>query len=327
MNIWANIFGDYFYKAGGDSTNNNLQYSKYKKDFNAFAFRRVNIGFDYSLNSTFDTRLSLSYDGPDTLPDGNISVYIRDAYINWKEIFTNSNLTIGIMPTPGYAFFSEKFWGYRSVEKTIMDQRGILPSRDLGIMLSGSFDHAENYGYYAMVGNGSGNKIENNKYKKLYGMLFGNFFDKKMSVDFYSDYESRGNGQSKTTLNAFAGYRNDVITLGVTGFFQIQNNFNTSPGAASPDIVPFGFSFFIDQISLYDDLKFFFRYDFFNQDINNASTGFYQSFLTAGFDFSPQKDVHFMPNLWLNAFTPKPNQVPKFTTDVVPRITFWYNYK
>lgn len=327
VNIWTNDFGDYFYKTGGDSSNNTLQYSKFKKDYNAFEFRRINIGIDYSINETFDTRFSLSFDGPDTLPDGNRSVYVRDAFINWKEIFTNSNLTVGIMPTPGFSFYSDKWWGYRSIEKTIMDQRSILGSRDLGLTLSGAFDDEKNFGYYAMFGNGSGTKVENNKYKKIYGLLFGNFLDKKMAANIYSDYAPSGNNQSKTTISGFFGYKNDAVSLGTESFFQIQNNFNTSPTAQSPDIVPFGISFYITQINLYSNLKCFFRYDFYNQDINNSLTGFYQSFVTAGFDFSPAKNVHFLPNIWLNAYTAKPNQSQKYTTDVVPRLTFWYEYK
>lgn len=328
VNIWTNIFGDYYYKAGGDSTGNQLQYTPYKKEFNAFEFRRINVGVDYSINEIFDTRFSLSFDGPpDTLPDGNRGVYVRDAWILWKEIFTNSNLAIGIMPTPGFSYYSDKWWGYRSIEKTIMDQRGILSSRDLGVTLGGSFDDDKNFGYYAMFGNGSGTKIENNKYKKIYGLLFGNFLDKKMAANIYSDYAPSGNNQSKTTISGFLGYRNDAVSLGVESFFQIQNNYNTIPTAESPDIVPFGFSFYITQIQLYDELKCFFRYDFYNQNINNSKTGFYQSFVEAGFDFTPYKNVHFMPNLWLNAFTPKINQPVKYTTDVVPRITFWYEYR
>lgn len=326
LNVFGVVFGDYFYKAGGDSTGNNLQYSPYKKDFNAFAFRRVNIGVDYYINETFDSRLSISYDGPDTLSNGNATVYVRDAYINWKDIFTNSNLTLGIMPTPGYDYVSQKWWGYRSVEQTIMGQRNILGSRDFGIMLSGAFDDAKDFGYYAMVGNGNGTKNENNKYKKIYGTLFGNFVDKKISADIYSDYQSSGNDMSKTTLSAFVGYKNGDLTLGMENFFQIQNNFNKSASAASPDIVPYGLSVYIVGNIIPNELKCFVRYDFYNQDINNSSTGFYQSFTTAGFDFMPASNVHFMPNIWLNAFTPKTNQTVKYTTDVVPRITFWYVY-
>ena len=327
VNIWGNFFGDYFLKAGGDSTGNSLQYTNYNKDFNAFAFRRANIGFDYTINEKFDTRFSISYDGPDTLSDGNFGVYVRDAYITWKEIYTNANLTFGVMPTPGYDYISQKWWGYRSIEQTIMGQRSILGSRDLGVTLAGAFDDAKDFGYVAMIGNGRGTKIETNKYKKLYGMLFGYFLDKQLVADIYSDYEPSGNDQSKTTISAFTGYKTGSVYFGAESFFQIQNNFNTSPAAQSPDIVPYGFSFFFGQNTIPDELKIFIRYDFYNQDINNSKTGFYQSFMTAGFDFIPVGSVHFMPNIWLNAYTPKPNQSPKFTTQVVPRLTFWYEFK
>ena len=184
-NIWGNFFGDYYYKAGGDSTNNNLQYSKYKKDFNAFDFRRMNVGVDYALSRKFDTRFSLSFDGNDTFQTGIRGVYVRDALIRWNNIFTNSSLAIGIMPTPAYGYIEEKFWKYRSVEKTIMDQRGFVSSRDMGITLAGTFDDAKNYGYYAMIGDGSGGRLENNKYKKFYGNLFGYFEDKKIGANIY----------------------------------------------------------------------------------------------------------------------------------------------
>jgi hypothetical protein len=202
-----------------------------------------------------------------------------------------------------------------------MDQRGILTSRDLGVMLYGAFDHSKDFGYYAMIGNGNANRNENNKYKKIYGMMYGHFSDKKIIANLYSDYQS-----SRTTLSAFVAYSNSSVTLGIENVFQIQNNFNASPTAVSPDIVPYGMSAFFHQVIIPGELKYFVRYDFYNQDINNASTGFFQSFLTAGLDIMPAPKVHFMPNIWLNAFTPKTNQGVKYTTDVVPRITFWYEY-
>ncbi len=327
VNVWGIFFGDYFYKSGGDSTGNSLQYTQYVKEFNAFALRRTNIGFDYSLNEDFDTRFSLSYDGPDTLSDGNFAIYVRDAFITWKEIFKNSNLTLGVQPTPGYDFISQKWWGYRSIEQTIMGQRGILGSRDLGIMLSGVFDNAKDFGYFAMVGNGNGNKFENNKYKKIYGTLFGSFVDKKIVANIYSDYQSFGNDQSKTTIAAFAGYRNNNVSLGAESFFQIQNNFNTTDSTISSDVVPFGVSVYFNQWIIESELKYFVRYDFYNGNINNPSTGFYQSFMTAGLDFMPAGNVHFMPNIWLNSYTAKTNQIKKFTSQVVPRLTFWYDFK
>jgi len=58
--VWGVVFADYFYKTAGDSSGSSLEYSGYKKDFNSFEFRRVNIGFDYSFNENFDGVISLS---------------------------------------------------------------------------------------------------------------------------------------------------------------------------------------------------------------------------------------------------------------------------
>lgn len=325
----GNFFGDFFLKAGGDSTGGRLQYEPYVKDFNAFAFRRANIGFNYKFNKNFDSWFSLSYDGQDTLADGNLGVYIRDAFVRWTDVLPKTTMLLGIMPVPAYAFTSEKWWGYRSVEKTIMDQRGIVSSRDMGFMVAGAFDKESDFGYYAMIGNGSGNKMEANKFKKVYLTLFGNFLEKNILVSLYSDYLSSGGNKNTTTLNNFVGYKNKSMNIGVENFFQIKSNFNTSAGATSSDIVPYGLSIFINQNIIDEDLvmNYFLRYDYVNNDINNKNTGFHQSFMTAGLDISPVENVHIMPNIWLNAFTPKPMQTTKYTTDVVPRITFWYDYK
>lgn len=325
----ANIFGDYFIKAGGDSTGGRLEYEPYVKDFNAFAFRRVNVGMNYKFNRNIDSWVSLSYDGKDTLSDGNLGVYIRDAFIRWKDIIPNTTMALGIMPTPAFSFTSEKWWGYRSIEKTIMDQRGIVSSRDMGFTISGVFDRESDFGYIAMIGNGSGNKMEVNKQKKVYATLFGNFLEKNILVSLYSDYLSNGNDKSTTTLNNFVGYKNKFLNIGVENFFQIKSNFNTSATATSSDVVPYGLSIFLHQNIIDEELvlNYFLRYDYVNDDINNKNTGFHQSFMTAGLDISPVEDVHIMPNIWLNAFTPKPMQTAKVKTDVVPRITFWYEYK
>src|SRR4030095_9061053 len=94
--VWGYAFGDYFYKAGGDSTGTQLEYTRFRKDYNAFAFRRIFIGYDFIINKNFDTRLVLAYEGVDTLSDGNRSVFVKDAYIAWRNIFANSDFTFGI---------------------------------------------------------------------------------------------------------------------------------------------------------------------------------------------------------------------------------------
>src|SRR5438270_1728153 len=83
----------------------------------------------------------------------------------------------------------ENLYGYRSVEKTVADMRGVAPSSDLGMAVQGRFDRKENYSYSVIVANGSGVRPENDKYKRLYTNLNGKFFNKTLNIDLNYSYE------------------------------------------------------------------------------------------------------------------------------------------
>jgi len=326
--IWGLAFGDYYYKTGGDSLGNQLQYTPYKKDYNALDFRRIFLGYDYNFSKKFFSSVVLAFEGSDALSNNKRTFFIKDAYIRWNEIFKNSNLTFGIISTPGHSVAVEPFWGYRSVEKTIMDQRNILGTRDLGVMLNGTFDSDKNYGYYFMIGDGSGASIENDKYKKFYGNLFAKFMDKKFMLDIYCDYQDLNPNQSNTTFDGFLGYKTDAFTAGVEYFFQYQKNaFAGLTTGFGPDNVPSGLSIFTSGKMYKELIKFYARYDFYNPNSKNSSTGFNENFVTAGLDFMVHPKVHIMPNIWLNAYSKKTDQISGLYTQVVPRITFFYDYR
>ncbi len=312
--VWGYVFGDYFYKAGGDSSGTTTQYSQYKKDFNSFDFRRVNVGYDHSFSPDFDFRFSLSFDGAEFTTDGKNSVYVRDAYLKWKNIFKYSDLTAGAQAPPGYSFTSDKVWSYRSVERTIMDFRGILGSRDIGLMLNGSFDKNKDFGYYLMVGNGTNGKIENNKYKRVYGQLVGNFAKKKIMVDIYSDFAPSASDK-KYSFQAFVGYITDNFTFGLESYLQRNQSASLSQGIST----------FVHGVLVKNKLKGFFRYDFFDPKTYTVSR-FRQHFVVAGADFMPIPTIHFIPNLWLNAYYGV-NNADKKKSDVVGRITFVADFR
>jgi len=89
--------------------------------------------------------------------------------LTWKNVFVGSNLTFGTQLTPGFAI-SEANWGYRFLEKTIMDQKGLVGAVDLGISLRGKLTSDGTFNYWLMIGNNSasGTVPENNKYKRYY---------------------------------------------------------------------------------------------------------------------------------------------------------------
>jgi len=345
-NLWGYAFGDVLYKAHTNSLNmTNTQYASTLKDFTSLEFRRIYLGYDYNISEKFATQLLLAYDGSTTTSDGNRAFYIKSANIRWKNIFHNSDLVFGQTATPTFATTSEPIWGYRSLEKTIMDMRKIGGANDVGLSLQGKFNDAGDYGYTLMVGNGSGAAVETNKFKKFYGDVYAKFMDQKLIIDLGADNEV---GQvtpyhkSKNTVKGMVAYQTPMFTVGVEAFEQIQKN-NTifTDAAARPDTanaVAAGISIFARGSLIKDKLGFAIRYDNYNPDTKFSSSNTYkatytffkESFFLVGLDYMPVKNVHIMPNLWYNAYSNKAtaqNNLAKNSNDMALRLTVYYIFK
>ncbi|MEX2088990.1 MAG: hypothetical protein WEB62_04425, partial [Bacteroidota bacterium] len=172
-----------------------------------------------------------------------------------------------------------------------------------------------------MVGNGTGQKPENNKYKKYYGSLSAKP-TKELVLEGYVDYEPAALGKHKTTLKGFAGYQASSFTLGVEAFQQTQANV----GAAPADTKPFGVSFFAwVQIPGIHALDGFVRFDMFDPNTNRTDAGYKENFIVAGLDYMPIPNVHLMPNVWINSYSAK--GAGRRDSDVAARMTLFYVYK
>jgi hypothetical protein len=149
--LWGYAFGDFAYVGHGDSAgrgNGGLQYKglgnnqpappTWSSGENAFDLRRVYLGYDYTINDKFSATTLLAYEG-NADANGNNVPFLKNAYFTWKNIFPKSNLIVGQQPTSPFATANqtEALWGYRSVEKTIMDLRKVDGSTDMGIALTG----------------------------------------------------------------------------------------------------------------------------------------------------------------------------------------------
>ena len=339
--VWGQAFMDYYYKVSGDTTGTStMEYAKIPKDRQAFAFRRVNLGLNYDISEKFSTELILEYGGNDLLPatilyndgktstsfDGKASIYVKLANIRWKNIFPGSDLVLGQTSTPAFSFLSEKVWGFRNVERNIMDAHRNVSSFDFGAGLFGKFDKEGNFGYNFLIANGRGAQLENNKFKKYYADAFAYFMDKKIVVDLYGDYDDRSATLKTYTVKGFAALQLEKFRLGVEAF---QQTLEPTSGTAQR---PFGVSaytsaYFFSDKNLKLDINAFVRYDYYDPD-NSKSTytspsDYKESFFTLGVDFQLDKQVHIIPNLWMNAYSGK-DGAPDRSTDIVPRITVSY---
>ena len=348
--LWGYMFGDYYVKGQADSLNrgSSSQYSGVPKNRNAFQIRRLYLGYNYNISKKFAAEVLLEAAPGEGLTDTKLAFYIKLANLRIKDLWKGTDLILGQVGTPGFSMSSEPTWGYRSIEKTIIDIRG-TPSYDMGASLQGKFDpKTGNFGYDLMVGNGTGAKPEGDNFKWLYGDIWGKFLNKKLLVNFYTDYEGlspvAGMKHSRSMIKGFVAYTVPTFTVGVEAYSNHLKNDDqaTEISSGNVDVLSVnatGLSVFARGALVKDKLNFFARTDFFNPDnkIDNNKYNKYvgntsgyndpstkENFITAGLDYTPMKNIHFMPNLWLNHYKNQGFATKYNTSDVVYRLTFYF---
>jgi hypothetical protein len=295
----------------------------------------------------------------DETQNNKLTFYIKLANIRWKNIWKGTDLVVGQVATPAFPLLSEKIWGYRSIERTISDIRR-TPSYDLGVALQGKFDAKGNFGYDLMVGNGSSAKPEADNFKWFYGDVFGMFMDKRLVVDLYADYErltwTPQLHHSRQMIKGYVAYTTPGLTIGVEGFVNnLHNDVTATKIAGGTDLLSIkavGVSYYIRGNIIPTKLGFFARYDMFNPN-NKVDNGVYskyvqttgnyndnsyaggttatgdetykQGFITGGLDWTPAKNVHFMPNIWYNHYNTQ-LATKNGDYDLVYRMTFYFTF-
>ena len=324
--------------------------------------------------------VSLSGNG-DVLPNTKFAPYIKLANIRWKNIIKRTDLVIGQSATPTFAkngsgMAAEEVWGYRSIERTITDIRR-TSSYDMGIALQGKIGEKENFGYVLMAANGTGAKPEGDMFKWFYGDIWAKFMNKKLIVDLYQDYAKLNWGDwvggpygnllhhDRNMTKVFVAYTVPKFTIGVEYFMNTLMNDVKVTGLDKNTYYrttkATGLSVFAKARVYKDKLGFFARYDNYDPTGNlstmvgdanmksySALTSQYdpsnkEMFCTFGFDFTPHKNIHIMPNIWFNTYTSgvtatdknskgtayssmSSNIAPNIGTDAVYRLTFYYIY-
>ncbi len=356
--LWGYVFGDFYYKAHGDTINRggSNQYTGIPQYRSEFQTRRIYLGYDYNISKKFSAELLLAAEdnittgggttSGDLLGDNKLAFYIKLANIRWKNIWKGTDLVIGQVATPAFPLLSERVWNYRSIERTIIDVRR-TPSYDLGATLQGKFDSKGNYGYNVMVGNGTSAKPETDNFKWFYGDVWAMFLDKKLVVDLYADYErlnwTKSWHHSRQMVKGYIAYTTPGLTIGAEGYINnLKNdNFATKIGGGidTLDNKAKGLSFYIHGDIIKNSLRFFARYDWFNPT-NTVDNNLYskytgntanyndpntkETFYTLGLDFTPVKGVHFMPNVWCTQYINN-SPVYKYNSyDLVWRLTVYF---
>lgn len=312
----GNMIGDYYWIAEN--------HDPAIKDKNGFWFRRIYFTYDKKLSDAFSVRFRLEMSQPgDFSTESKITPVVKDAYLKWKA--GNTHFILGISPTPTWNIV-EKTWGYRSVEKTALDLQKFGSSRDFGAAVRGQLDRNGKVKYHLMLANGSGNESEVNKGKM--GLLSLGFYPaEEIIVEVYGDWNDNPGDNDWFTVQGFAAYKAQETRIGMQ--FAHQNR----KVEGREDIALEVGSLFL-TVNVGGKTNVFARIDrMFDPNPQGEKISYIpfdptakSTFIVAGLDFTPIKNVHLMPNVEVVIYDENDAGVQP-ATDAIPRFTFYYIFK
>jgi hypothetical protein len=255
-------------------------------------------------------------------------VYVKDAYIKWNFSFYNE-LYIGVQPTPAFEV-SEGVWGSRYLEKTILDLRGIVASRDLAVSLRGKFDSTGIVKYWVMYGNNSPGKPESDKYKRMYGNIeinpvkglsFTAYADYQTKAELKNSYDGKMVNNDALTAAFFVGYKvKDKYSFGVESiYYKVNNGYDDKVSLVNKSGM--GLSVF-GSLNFGPKLACIARYDYFEP--NSKAVEDKPNWILAGLTYKPADKMIISPNVIVETYE-KVGSVD-ITSSVTPRITFCWTF-
>jgi hypothetical protein len=268
---------------------------------------------------------------------GKITVFVKDAFLRWKNVFEGSDLIFGIQPTTAYDI-SEAWWGYRSLEKTIQDLHSVIPSRDLGIALRGKLTSDGMFNYWAMIANGDGNSPVSSKFKRYSLNLQVKPAD-NWQFTINGDYRAQASVNDPTSTEIpkateshdimtgalFVGYKEpNSYSFGAEGFIQsVAHDIPDSsslPALKSRNVM--GISVW-GSVNLQSDLALVARYDYFDPNTDSHFKGDSRNYFIGGLEWKPDKNVSIIPNIQVETYESLPNGT-SYDASVTARMTFYY---
>ena len=294
------MFGEYYYILAADETD-----AKQPRKRNAFRFRRLYFTYQKDIATDFAIRFRLEAKDAGFAQGAKMEPFVKHGYLQWKKGLGDADIYLGLSGTPTWAV-AEKVWGYRSIAKTVLDWNKIGSSADLGAALKGA---AGQLSYHLMVGNGPGQKPEDDHGKKFYGSLSFKAAD-RLILEGYADFNAKPAGRNERTFKGFVGWQGAKGKVGL----EVFSRTNELAGDNGEDQVIDGVSAF-GSLPLSAALKGFGRVDAVSHDAEDDR----DLLFIAGLDYAAAKAVHLMPNVIVESSTGR-------DANVQGRLTFFCKF-
>jgi len=294
-NLSGYMVGDYYYVVSSPDEG--------KEGENAFRFRRIYLTSDWAIDDRFSSRLRFEARDAGWGKSEKIVPFVKHAYLKWRNAFGGADLYLGLSGTPTWSI-SEKTWGYRSVEKTILDLNELGPSADMGVRVKGKLG---GLAYNVMVGNGTGGKSEGDQQKKFY-LSFSHRVGESVNAEIYFDYNEVEESVKERTLKVFMGFVGKEGRGGIEAFSRLNDSGNNQ------NVINGGSVFWAQPLNSTSNI--FLRWD----SLWNNGKDIKENLLITGFDREVGKGVHIIPNFRIERIESKD------TTEVIPYLTAFYKF-
>ncbi|MFB6229532.1 MAG: hypothetical protein ABEL04_00110 [Salinibacter sp.] len=298
IDLSGRAFGDYFYAASApDSVRGVLPYplsvpDSAREGLHGLTYRRLYLTLDFQLSRRLKGRARLEANDGTTGPSGPIP-FVKDLWVEW-QYWGGHSATVGVTEPPAFEI-SSNVWGYRSLERTILNRRGVVDSRDFGLRLDGPLLADGTVRYAFMYGNNSAARPEQNQNKRVYGRLSASPSG-RIVLAAGGDYATHGDHRDRSLrLSAFAGYEGEDVRVGLKGYRAATTRTDTT------SVREYGASLF-GHLHVTQNWGVVARADWtlrLPPATDPLDVDPVESLLLAGVTYRPHPSVEVVPNVWI----------------------------
>jgi hypothetical protein len=256
----------------------------------AFEVKRAYFGYDRVLNDHFSAEVKLDIGSPDDVSEYSLIrryTYFKNAYLSYRT--GNIRTWFGLFDMLQFKV-QEKFWGYRYLYKSYMDEYSFGPSADLGTGIQ--YTPSDLITADLVISNGEGYK--NLQFDNIYKVGTGVTVNpmKNLTIRAYYAIHTRRDAP-QMTISGFVGYHAKKWRIG--GEYNLQRNYKFNE-----DHNRYGYSIYSTYV-FSEKWELFARYDQLYSNIlpeqevpwNLARDG---SAIIAGIQFTPIRYLHVSLN-------------------------------
>ena len=212
----------------------------------------------YSNNISDDLFFKIRYD-VGRHADNRLTTFLKNAYVDYK-CDNGDKLSMGLIGTNSYGV-QEKNWGYRFIEKSVVDKYGMTNTADFGVGYSKSFGKVKTS---IQLLNGEGYKSgDSDGNQSIYlSLLYGESrLDKNdgMNVGFVMNNNPQADDIKTNLVGIFGGWASNGLRLGLE-----YNQFEVE----ATDVTEEATSIYANY-NLCEDWDLFFRHDINDLDVDD----------------------------------------------------------